>query len=77
LPFTENVWVLEERALNLRVRLPDSAKPYGNPVHGTVCRNTHEFPVVTAALIGLFFSHAENERVCEKARVLQRPRGAP
>src|ERR1700676_5416704 len=35
----------------------DSAKTYENPVRGTACRNTDEFPVpVTAALIGPFLA---------------------
>jgi len=32
---------------------PDSAKTYGNPARGIVCRNTDDFPVRTgASLIG-------------------------
>ena|ERR1700730_6375773 len=39
---------------------PHSAKTYGNPVCGTECRKTDEFPVpVTAALIGRFSAWRE------------------
>jgi hypothetical protein len=30
---------------------PDSAKTYGNPARGTVCRNTDDFPVRTGASV--------------------------
>jgi hypothetical protein len=57
-PFPKNVRILPPisgRFIRSRSPRPDSAKTYGNPVHGTACRNTDEFPVpVAAALIGGF-----------------------
>jgi hypothetical protein len=54
---------------------PDSAKTYGNLVHGTACRNTDEFPVpVTAALIGGWTkSLRDSRKVTDASAVCARP----
>jgi hypothetical protein len=60
----ENVRILppiSERFVRSRRLRPHSAKTYGNPVHGTACRKTDEFPVpIPAALIGRLMAFPKN-----------------
>jgi hypothetical protein len=57
-PHAENVRILlriSGRFIRTHSLRPHSAKTYENPVRGTACRNTDEFPVpVAAALIDGF-----------------------